>query len=225
MLSRARRIAGAGEAAPFEWGSRTGARPDGPGIGTGLTPHAGDRGPDAQPRAAALEREAFATAYAQGERAGLEAGAMRADAMLRRMADTLQQLDELRRSIVQQTEHEVVQLAVSIARRILVREVSVDQDLLCAMARVALDRLGDSAPAKVRLNPDDHAAIIGKNGAAWAGNHVTIEADPTMSRGGCLVESPFGFIDASVDAQLRVIETALTSDAAMETQAGGHRAR
>src|SRR5688572_12218244 len=37
-------------------------------------------------RLAALEREAFTKGYAQGERAGLEAGGKRAEAMLRRVA-------------------------------------------------------------------------------------------------------------------------------------------
>src|SRR5687767_15793319 len=42
-----------------------------------------------QARLAALEREAFTKGYAQGERAGLEAGGKRAEAMLRRVAQTI----------------------------------------------------------------------------------------------------------------------------------------
>ena len=173
-------------------------------------------------RLAALEREAFATAYAQGERAGLEAGTTRADAMLRRLSDTLRELDELRRSMIRQTEHQIVQLAVEMARRILRREVQADNDLLVAMARVALDRLGDSAPATIRLNPEDYHTIVARHGGTWAGSHVTVVADPAVGRGGWMVESSFGFIDASVDAQFRVLEEALLADHTAQSSVSTH---
>src|SRR4029450_13839564 len=48
-----------------------------------------------QERLAALEREAFTKGYAQGERAGLEAGGKRAEAMLRRVAQTIEELGGL----------------------------------------------------------------------------------------------------------------------------------
>jgi len=163
-------------------------------------------------RIATLEREAFATAYAQGEKAGVEAGTTRADAMLRRLSDTLRELEELRRSMIRQTEHQIVQLAIEIARRIVRREVQTDNELLCAMARVALDRLGDASPATIRLNPEDYHTIIARQGGAWAGSDVNVVADPSVGRGGCMVESPFGFVDASVDGQFRVLEQALLAE-------------
>jgi flagellar assembly protein FliH len=173
-------------------------------------------------RLAAIEREAFATAYAQGEKAGLEAGTKRADAMLRRLSDTLRELDDLRRTMIRQTEHQIVQLAVEMARRILRREVQTDNDLLCAMARVALDRLGDNAPATIRLNPEDYHTIVARHGGTWAGSNVTVVADPAVGRGGCLVESSFGFVDASVEAQFRVLEQALLADEGAPAPAGHH---
>ncbi len=173
-------------------------------------------------RLAAIEREAFATAYAQGEKAGLEAGTKRADAMLRRLSDTLRELDDLRRTMIRQTEHQIVQLAVEMARRILRREVQTDNDLLCAMARVALDRLGDNAPATIRLNPEDYHTIVARHGGTWAGSNVTVVADPAVGRGGCLVESSFGFVDASVEAQFRVLEQALLAEEGAPAPAGHH---
>jgi flagellar assembly protein FliH len=38
---------------------------------------------------------------------------------------------------------------------------------------------------------------------------VTVVADAAVSRGGCLVESPFGFVDASIDAQFQELARAL----------------
>jgi flagellar assembly protein FliH len=222
MSSRGQRVTG-GKVVPFDWGLRR-AGDSSDALTPSPVPAPASDGGDAQSRLAKLERDAFATAYAQGEKAGHEAGAKRADAMLRRMADTLKELEELRQTLIRQTERQVVQLALSIAQRILRREVDVDQELTCAMARVALDRLGDAASTRVRLNPDDHAAITASHGPAWAGRNVTIEADASINRGGCLIESPFGFVDASVEAQFKVIEQALTADERVEARVVGSRA-
>ena len=162
-----------------------------------------------QAHLAALEREAFANGYAAGERAGLEAGTKRAEAMLRRLAQTLDELKSLRGTMVRQTEQQMVQLALAIAKKVLRREAAVDQDLLVAMARVALERVGESGAATIRLNPEDYSQTVQRHGDHWAGSRVKVVADPGVSRGGCLVESEFGFVDASVEAQFDQVAEAM----------------
>ena len=44
------------------------------------------------------------------------------------------------------------------------------------------------------------------------GRQVEIRADPAVARGGCLVESEFGFINASVDAQVDEIARAVLGE-------------
>jgi flagellar assembly protein FliH len=159
-------------------------------------------------RLAALERDAFSKGFAQGERAGGEAAAQRGEAMLRRLTETLEELTTLREQMIHQTERQMVQLALAIARRVVHREVSIDQDLLIAMARVALDRLGESARVTVRLSPQDYEATSAVRSAQWAGTHVAVEADARVG------QSEFGSMDAGVDAQIHEIARALLGEAA-----------
>ena len=163
---------------------------------------------EARPSFAELEREAFTKGYAQGERAGAEASARRGEAALRRLAQTIEELSNLRAELLQKTERQVVELALAIAVRVLRREVSVDRELLIAMAKVALERLGENTSATIRLNPEDFAVI---GAQAHLGEHdvVRVVADPLVSSGGCLVQSDFGLIDAGIDAQLGEVAAAL----------------
>lgn len=167
-------------------------------------------------RLAALERDAFAKGYEQGERAGNEAGAKRAEAMLRRLSDTIQELATVRRSMIRETERQMVELALSIARRVVRREVAIDSELTLTMARVALDRLGDSTAVTIRLHPQDFEATCGQREALLAGSHVTVTPDASVSRGGCLVQSDFGYVDASVDAQFQELARALLVEEGQE---------
>ena len=161
-----------------------------------------------QARLAALVREAFTKGYAQGERAGLEAGGKRAEAMLRRVAQTIEELGGLRQTLIQETEREMVQLALTLARRVVHREVSLDPELAAALAHVALERLGTNTPATIRLNPEDYT-VVTRDGARWGGQTVTVVPDPSISRGGCLVESAFGSVDATIERQFDELSRAL----------------
>lgn len=156
---------------------------------------------EVRPSFAEIEREAFTKGYAQGERAGADAAAARGDAALRQLAQTIDELSNLRGELLQKTERQVVELALAIAGRVLRRELSIDRELLIAMAKVALERLGENTSATIRLNPDDFAAI-GAQGHLGDHDVVRVVADPLVSPGGCLVQSDFGLIDAGIDAQL-----------------------
>jgi flagellar assembly protein FliH len=166
----------------------------------------------AVPDFAALEREAFTKGYAQGERAGTEAAAARGEAMLRRLARTIDELAVLRSEMIQKTERQLVQLAVAIARRITLREMTIDRTVLSAMARVALDRLGESASATIRLHPDDYKAITLTEDPDARTGAVCVVADPAIVRGGCVVQSDFGLIDIGLEAQLTEVSTALLGE-------------
>jgi flagellar assembly protein FliH len=158
---------------------------------------------------AAIEQEAFVKGYAQGERAGLDAATTRGQAMLRRLGETLQELTALRAEMIQRTERQVVQLSMAIAERVIHREISLDRGLLCAMARVALERLGEHASATIRLHPEDFAAVSAAQAADWPNEQIKVIPDPMVSRGGCLVQSDFGFMDVDVAAQFRELSRTL----------------
>jgi flagellar assembly protein FliH len=164
-----------------------------------------------QARLAGLEREAFTKGYAQGERAGLEAGGKRAEAMLRRVAQTLEELGGLRQTLIHETERQMVQLALTLARRVVHREVTLDPELAGALAHVALEKLGTTTPATIRLNPEDYT-VVAQEGERWGTVAVTVVPDPAIARGGCLVESDFGCVDATVDRQFDELSRALLGD-------------
>jgi flagellar assembly protein FliH len=159
---------------------------------------------------AAIEREAFSKGYAQGERTALDAAAARSELVLRQVSGAIDQLSALKKGILQQTERQVVQLSLAIARRIVHREVTLDRELVATMARVALDRMGQPATATIRLHPDDFAAMTHGRRATDVGAQIV--ADHLVQRGGCFVQSDFGVVDVSVDAQIEEVGTALLGE-------------
>jgi flagellar assembly protein FliH len=187
MSSRVRRVNQAAAITPFHWG---GAPPPVAQEPSYEAPVDNIAIHDAH--FATLEREAFAKGFAQGELAGAEAAGQRGEMMLHRLMQTLEELTQIRAQMIHQTERQMVQLALAIARRVVHREVSLDPDLLMAMARVAMERLGETAQVKVRLHPDDYEAAGAARVAELAGSNVMILADGHLNRGGCRIESDMG---------------------------------
>jgi flagellar assembly protein FliH len=162
-------------------------------------------------RVSAIERDAYARGFAEGQQAGETAATARTDAMLRRLEKTIEEIAALRGAMLQRTERDIVRLALAIAERVIHREVATHHDLLVGMARVAIDRLGEHPAATIHLHPSDHDAVT-HGDASRPGSGITLVADHQVARGACLVRSAFGTIDLGLDSQMREIARGLLGD-------------
>ncbi|MEP7305670.1 MAG: FliH/SctL family protein [Acidobacteriota bacterium] len=166
-------------------------------------------------RLAEIERDAFAKGYQQGERAGAEAAGAQARGLLGRLAGAIDEVSSTRQAMIRRTEQQVVELAMAIAKQMLQRELNVDRGLLLGMARVALDRLGDHEVATVRLHPDDYAIVDRSPDRASAGDQLTVVADSSVERGGCLVQCDAGLMKVGLESQFaELARTLLGGDVA-----------
>jgi flagellar assembly protein FliH len=155
-----------------------------------------------------LERDAYARGHADGQRDGEAAAVVRLEANTTRLGAAVAELAAVRGVLMRRAERDLVRLAVSMAERVLRREVDIDRELLVVMARVAIDRLGEQAAATIHLNPVDLESVTARH-AAELGKSVELVADPSVPRGGCVVRSAFGTIDTGIDSQVRELSRAL----------------
>jgi flagellar assembly protein FliH len=151
----------------------------------------------------------LADAHARGIDEGRALAQQELAAERARLVATVHDIGALRRQILDAAENDVMRLAVAMARRVLHREVQLDPDILLAMARVALGRLGTRVVASAHLHPDDLAAVS-RPGVAIEG--VTLIADAEVPRGGCRLVSPAGEIDLGVDAQMAELSRVLLGE-------------
>ena len=107
-------------------------------------------------------------------------------------------------------ETEVVQLALSIARKILHREVQLDPHTLAGIVRVTLEKL--DAATRVDLY------VSSQEAADWR-HYFTIQMegmpapevheDPGLGAGECRIETSLGTTEIGIESQLKEIETGL----------------
>lgn len=196
-------------------------RPSPAGTGRGEPPRSFVATDLAAERIAAIEREARERGFAAGEREAREAAHARIEAALARFANTIDRIAALRGDLLRQSERDLVRLAIAMAERIVRREVQLDRDLVLTMARAAIARLGDTAIATIRLNPDDLAALSARLEIRTATGPIRLVEDPRIASGGCFVESDLGVVDATIEAQLQELRSALFDEDERRQAANG----
>jgi flagellar assembly protein FliH len=157
--------------------------------------------------------------FAEGRRAGYQEGAAVARGDVERQMEAevsrLRQLADNavsdRVEMLQSVESQVVHLALAVASRIVQREVSLDESVVLRTVRAALRTAADATTARVRLHPLDRDFLT----ANWPremerdGRRCELVQDESIQRGGCVVESGSGSVDARIATQLADVEEAL----------------
>jgi type III secretion protein L len=105
-------------------------------------------------------------------------------------------------------------VAGKIAEKIVGRALAVDPQVAADIAGEALGACRPrGGPVRLRVHPDDlpaleprRMALLGRLGASAA---LTFAADDGVGRGGCIVETPVGRVDARLETQIAALERAL----------------
>lgn len=160
----------------------------------------------AQARVATLEQEAYQTGLAAARANMNEEVEAAASELREQLVRTLTELESLYPLIASRAERDLVKLALEIARKVVHREVTTDADIVLSLARVALERLHPRAVATVLLHPDDFAHVSAQRQALSNNNAIEITADKAVGRGGCIIQSEHGDIDARIEQQFASIE-------------------
>lgn len=105
-------------------------------------------------------------------------------------------------------EADLRRLAVRIAERILGAELAMTPEKVVEIVRQAIGAARSRKPLTVRVHPDD-APLVEK---ALAEAPLAVVADANVDRGGCIVDTGRGTVDARLATQLAAIERALAGD-------------
>jgi flagellar assembly protein FliH len=108
----------------------------------------------------------------------------------------------------------VLELACEIARQVLRHEMSSNPNALQPVVREALSVLAiDSKAALVRMNPLDMEVLSEVLRQEFSNLSLTLLADSSISRGGCLVEAAGTVVDGTLEQRWKKTVAALGLDA------------
>jgi flagellar assembly protein FliH len=173
------------------------------------------RGEDSGGAAAAqgISEEQLAEAYQRGrEEALAEAGAnlvSAADAL----GEALREISRLREGTLRRSTEDMVRLVMVIAEQVIGAEIATRPEFVLETLKQAMHHALKTDEYQVRVHPDDLAVVTDNKPlfmAAVSGlKNIRLETDPAITRGGCVVESQLGQVDATLDSRLEEIRRSL----------------
>lgn len=162
---------------------------------------------------ARLEADARARGEKEGFEAGLARGAEAAEAVIGRLEAAVAEARAARRRFIDSAAAAVVDLVIEVARRVVRRETMIDRGVVVRTVEAAVEKVRNAERVVVRVNLDDLGAAEAIRDRVLArlrsAEGVEVRADPAVDRGGAVVETEFGRVDARLAAQLDEIERAL----------------
>jgi flagellar assembly protein FliH len=133
--------------------------------------------------------------------------------LLRKITDTFHHEVS---GLIENEEQEILKLVISIARKVVETEISLQPEIVLNVLRNALNLLNDRRSIRIHVHPDDWTTVKnsldGLDVKVELPRDVDVISDPKVSPGGCLVDSVSGSIDADLETQFAEIRRKLLKD-------------
>ncbi|BCA79108.1 FliH/SctL family protein [Desulfuromonas sp. AOP6] len=164
----------------------------------------------------ALEKAAFEK--------GRQAGRQEAEALFGQSAQALAEaaieISQLRESLHKSSVEDMLRLVMAIAERVIHVEVEKHSEMIVDVIERALKAAIKADEYHIRVNPQDLEVVKEKKPlfiASISGlKNIIFEGDAAIARGGCLVESTLGQVDATLESQLAQIRQHLAEQTGHE---------
>jgi flagellar assembly protein FliH len=162
---------------------------------------------------ASIEQEAYEKGFVQGEKDGFELGEKKAVKVIENIENLFNEITNLKCDILKQYEKEILELILAVAEKIVHHEVKLDDTVVKNAIFDALELAVEKSKVVFNVNPDDYDYVEKLRPEFFNQNKelksIVVSSNPSVTRGGCFLETPYGNIDATIQSMLEKISHCL----------------
>jgi len=160
------------------------------------------------------EQEFYEKGLSDGIRKGRELEKNETLQTLQTMSVIVKEMSALKKSTLENLEGEIVQLSLAVAEKVIHLEVTTNQEVIRGVLKEAIKNIGDRENMKIRVHPQDFQFMIEiKNDFLQSFDgirNMTFAEDESIQRGGAIIETVCGEVDARLDQQYNEMKAAMT---------------
>mgnify|MGYP004002955027 FL=1 len=149
------------------------------------------------------QKEGYDSGYTEGFKKGEDAAREEFKPFLKTIEGLIADLTGFRRDMYDKGEREMVEMVVSLAKKVIHFEFSTRDDAVQEMIRLAVQSVLDRESMVIKINPTDKGYAESFRPELHhlfsEIRNITFEAHSGVERGGCVVETNFGVVDARID--------------------------
>lgn len=167
-------------------------------------------------KAAAKEQgyqEGVATGKQQGHNQALSENQAIIETTMAELKASIDDIIAERNNIFSDNEESILKFALHVAEKIIGSEVTQNQKALMSIITDALQKITDSDRVAIKANKEDIPILKAQlpyiETKLPGVKNISIQEDISIKKGGAIIETELGFIDATLSAKLSIIEKAL----------------
>jgi len=161
------------------------------------------------------EAQSFKKGLADGLKKGKEQQKLEAAQTVETLTILIQELNDLRQNILEKAEGQIVELALAVAQKVIHSEVATRREIIQGVLKDAIRNIVDRDNMKIHVHPQDFQYMMEIKSdflSSFDGvKNIVFEEDEAIRRGGAVIETLFGEVDARIEQQFNEITTLFTS--------------
>jgi flagellar assembly protein FliH len=165
---------------------------------------------DFQERLARLEKEAYEKGFEQGQRDGLALEKRQMEEKGRQLEKIMAEINGFKARLYSEGEQDLLKLCTLAAKTIIRQEVRTHPGIIGNTIRATLEYLVDKSMICIHISPDDMdevRRVLPDLSSLTRGGKFQLMEDNAIKAGGCIIETGFGRINATIEDQLAMLET------------------
>jgi flagellar assembly protein FliH len=168
---------------------------------------------EAELKVSEIEHEAYKKGYEAGREEGYKDGQAEVMRLIDRLGTVVSTAVDIRDQIINSSEKMMAEMILMIARKVIKDEIVERREVVINNIKEAIKRVKDRDRIDIRVNFADldmttaHKDELIKMMESL--KKVNIYEDSRVERGGCIIETDVGAIDARISTQLDSIEEAI----------------
>jgi flagellar biosynthesis/type III secretory pathway protein FliH len=159
-----------------------------------------------------VEREAYEKGFAQGQKDGLALGQTKAEELWKKMHSLFDNLTLLKGKTLSEAEEDILKLCMIIARKIVKKELATDPHTVKRSLEQAITFLKDRSFVRILVSPEDMKILepyLPELAESRKIERFELAEDHCIEPGGCVLETGFGRINATIGNQVTRLEKEL----------------
>ncbi len=159
-------------------------------------------------------KEVEEKAYAEAHKLGMIDGTKQAfdgtteliNKSLEKFAEVFVFFEKTKEQLFLENEESFIKLIFKISESVIMKSIQLDPTIIATVLKKAIDDTQGEEEITVRLSQEDNdflQTITESKLKPWEGNKkIRLEVSPDVSRGGCIVETNHGAIDAGIEKRV-----------------------
>lgn len=148
--------------------------------------------------------------FLQGKNEGFEEGKLAADSIIQEALAIKKQTESNMKSLACELEEDIIKLTFSTVEKILNKKIEEEYDTILGLIKIGLEKCAFTENLVLRVSIDDYDFAISSKDKILALsqniNDITIVQDNSLGKGSCIIDTPSGSIDSSIETQFNQVK-------------------